>query len=290
MQVDLFTIIAQIVNFLILVWLLKRFLYGRIVRAMDEREERIAEEIREAEEARSEAEKRAREYRERQEGIESERDEILAKAREEAEERKREMLDDARSDVEERRARWRKSLREEKENFLQGLRERLAEEALAVARKAVREVADADIEAGAVPALERALRSADDETVGRFRNAVEESDGRVSVESANELGEDQRKRVRDLVAEVAGEDVATEFRVEPSHVLGIVLTTEGFRLGWTAADYIDELRERVADELEDVSDAETGERGEKDEENEKRERDRKDEEDEKRERDEEDGS
>ena len=38
MQIDWFTLLAQIVNFLLLVWLLKHFLYGRVVRAMDERE------------------------------------------------------------------------------------------------------------------------------------------------------------------------------------------------------------------------------------------------------------
>ena len=35
---DWFTVIAQIINFLILVALLKRFLYGPIIRAMERRE------------------------------------------------------------------------------------------------------------------------------------------------------------------------------------------------------------------------------------------------------------
>jgi F-type H+-transporting ATPase subunit b len=40
MGIDWFTLVAQIANFLILVALLKHFLYNRIIKAMDEREKR----------------------------------------------------------------------------------------------------------------------------------------------------------------------------------------------------------------------------------------------------------
>ena len=38
-----FTLVAQVINFLVLVWLLKHFLYGRIVKAMSEREAETAD-------------------------------------------------------------------------------------------------------------------------------------------------------------------------------------------------------------------------------------------------------
>jgi F-type H+-transporting ATPase subunit b len=42
MLIDWFTVGAQALNFLILVWLLKRFLYKPILDAIDAREKRIA--------------------------------------------------------------------------------------------------------------------------------------------------------------------------------------------------------------------------------------------------------
>ena len=48
MSVNWFTVAAQVVNFLILVWLLHRFLYGPIIAAMDRRERRIAERLQDA--------------------------------------------------------------------------------------------------------------------------------------------------------------------------------------------------------------------------------------------------
>lgn len=40
MLIDWFTVIAELVNFLILVWLLKRFLYEPVLKAIDEREKK----------------------------------------------------------------------------------------------------------------------------------------------------------------------------------------------------------------------------------------------------------
>ena len=58
MLIDWFTVIAEIVNFLVLVALLKHFLFGRLVAAIDAREERIAARLREAEQKNQDAKER----------------------------------------------------------------------------------------------------------------------------------------------------------------------------------------------------------------------------------------
>jgi F-type H+-transporting ATPase subunit b len=50
MNIDWFTVAAQVINFVILVLLLKRFLYRPILHAIDERENRIASDIADARE------------------------------------------------------------------------------------------------------------------------------------------------------------------------------------------------------------------------------------------------
>jgi F-type H+-transporting ATPase subunit b len=57
MQINWFTVIAQVINFLLLVWLLKRFLYKPILKAIDEREGKIASQIKDAEEKEKTAKK-----------------------------------------------------------------------------------------------------------------------------------------------------------------------------------------------------------------------------------------
>jgi len=57
MLIDWFTIAAQALNFLILVWLMKRFLYKPILNAIDAREQRIARELADADAKKAEAQK-----------------------------------------------------------------------------------------------------------------------------------------------------------------------------------------------------------------------------------------
>jgi len=69
MQIDWFTVVAQIVNFLILVGLLKKFLYGPIIRAMDDRERRIASRLEEANARERQAQEEVQSYRQKREDL-----------------------------------------------------------------------------------------------------------------------------------------------------------------------------------------------------------------------------
>src|SRR5690606_34903035 len=76
--IDWFTVIAQIVNFLILVWLLKRFLYQPILRALDAREKRVAAELAAADEKEQEAEKERDKFRQKNDEFEQQRSVLLS--------------------------------------------------------------------------------------------------------------------------------------------------------------------------------------------------------------------
>ena len=55
MLIDWFTVGAQVLNFVVLVWLMKRFLYRPILDAIDAREKRVAAELADADARRAEA-------------------------------------------------------------------------------------------------------------------------------------------------------------------------------------------------------------------------------------------
>src|SRR5512135_1691282 len=96
---DWFTVIAQIINFLILVALLKRFLYGPIVRAMDRREEEIASRLDAAAKKSVDAEQERERYETLARELAEAREEMRAGAREEAEELREDLLEKAREEV-----------------------------------------------------------------------------------------------------------------------------------------------------------------------------------------------
>ena len=73
MLIDWFTVGAQVINFVILVWLMKRFLYKPILNAIDAREQRIAAELADAEAKRAEAQKERDEFEHKNEDFDRQR-------------------------------------------------------------------------------------------------------------------------------------------------------------------------------------------------------------------------
>src|SRR5450432_2061894 len=104
MLIDWFTVAAQAINFLILVWLLKRFLYKPILDAIDEREKGIAAQLAQAEAKKAEAQKEQGDFQDKNEAFDQERASLLKHATDEAKAERQRLLDEARNDADELRA------------------------------------------------------------------------------------------------------------------------------------------------------------------------------------------
>jgi F-type H+-transporting ATPase subunit b len=73
MLIDWFTVGAQALNFLILVWLMKRFLYKPVLAAIDAREKRIAAELADAETKKTDAKKERDEFQKKNDEFDQQR-------------------------------------------------------------------------------------------------------------------------------------------------------------------------------------------------------------------------
>ena len=113
MLIDWFTVVAQVVNFLILVWLLKRFLYRPILDAIDAREKRIATELADADAKKAEAQKERDEFQHKNEEFDQQRAALLSKATDEAKAERQRLLDEARQAADALSAKRQEALRSE---------------------------------------------------------------------------------------------------------------------------------------------------------------------------------
>jgi F-type H+-transporting ATPase subunit a len=120
----LFTLIAQIVNFVVLLVLLRCSSTAPSMRVMREREQRIVDEHAAAEAAREEAEARAEELQRERAELEEARRERLAEVEREAEAVREERLAEAREEAEEARERWREALERERDELADAVRGR----------------------------------------------------------------------------------------------------------------------------------------------------------------------
>jgi len=245
MQIDWFTFGAQIINFLILVALLRRFLYGPIVAAMEKREENIAAQIEEAERERERAEEEAETYRRERQSIEARREELLAEAREAAAQRRQELIDEMRAEVETQRDGWQAAVQREKDAFLRALRERVGEHIFRVIRRALADLADVELEQHVVDVFASRLRSVAPEVI---ETSLADSREMV-IHSAFELSDETRERLADILQQQVGNHVALRFDVNADLISGILLKTGDYQLGWNLRDYLSLLEERVVEAL-----------------------------------------
>jgi len=251
-QIDWFTFGAQIVNFLILIGLLKRFLYGPLLDAMDRREAAIAERIQKARARQEEAEQAAEQYRAMQETLEAQRADRLAEAEQAAEAHRRTLIEQAREDIEYLERQWRQALERERTAVLHAVSKRAVEETIAMARRVLTDLADARLEDRAVAVFVSRLQTMDDETASDLAAAFRAADGRATVRSSFGLSASQADRLRATLQAAADVDVQLTTETDDTLGFGVELRVEHRTLAWTLDGYLTTLLDRVRQELDAV--------------------------------------
>lgn len=246
MQIDWVTVSAQIVNFLILVYLLKRFLYRPVVEAMDRREGRIRERLESADRREHDAQRQAAMYEEQREALEARQQVALAEARREAEHERERLLEDARRDVADQRRRWEEGLEREREEFLARLERVVANAGARIAERLISDLADVDVNERAVHVFLARLEQADEKTRAGLDKAAAQP---LSVATPHRLSKTIRKEVGDRLRALLGRPVDVDFSESKDLVLGVVLSTPGWRMAWTVSDYVDAVTDRLESEL-----------------------------------------
>ena len=247
MQIDWLTVAAQIVNFLVLVWLLQRFLYKPITNAMRRREERIEERLSEAKAARAEAEEEAEKLRQERADLDKAKDDILDKARAEASELREGLEDEIRKDMEDKRETWRRHLAEEREDFARTLQRRAASQLLDIAARVLADFADADLSEAVAKTFVARLDALDEETRKRLAEAAGRADG-ATVETGRALGSSARSRITRALHEALSTDIPVAYHEDEGVLLGVRLIVGEQTVEWSAARHLKRL-ETVLDEI-----------------------------------------
>lgn len=241
MTIDWITVTAQIVNFLILVWVLKRLLYQPVLDAMAAREQRIAERLDAAVLREHVAQDAAEDHRRARERLAEDRERILSDARAAAEQERTEAQAQTRLELADARAHWHKQLEAEKAEFLARLRLQAMEAVSAMARRALADLADTDLEAHMIDLFERRLKELDTET----RQALQGHGAPLQVVTAFVLGDPTRERLTHSIKSSIGTDATVAFSRSAELICGIELIAGGHRVGWNVGEFVDDLGERV---------------------------------------------
>ena len=157
------TILAQMLNFFILVWILARFAYKPLVSMMQERKERIAKDLADAQVARNEAEQFKADYAAQIANSRQEAQQIVEKAVQQAEATTREQLAAAREQIEREKERARQDIVNERDRAMNNLRNEVISLSVAMATKVVAKDMDSETN---TKLIEDAIAKLDSKTIG----------------------------------------------------------------------------------------------------------------------------
>ncbi|MDY0220663.1 MAG: hypothetical protein RBR67_05970 [Desulfobacterium sp.] len=264
MLIDWFTVTAQIINFMILLVLLKIFLFDKIKTAMDQREKNIQERFDKAEQQEKEAQQALENYRASSKALEETMAAKLEEAEKEAKERRKTLVKEARQEVDALKANWQSSLDRQKTSFFERFQKQAARLIFNTVKKTLSLLADTDAQGQAVKHFLTRFQDLDKDQLPDTL----ESPPRVS--SGFELSEEQKKSIQQAVSQklssVKQPDVKQpdmdhpdvqqpygqqiKFNVRPELIFGIVLFAGDKKITWHAQDYLKSLEKKLNQAIE----------------------------------------
>ena len=257
MLIDWFTVGAQIVNFLILVWLLKHFLYKPILDAIDAREKKIAAELANADTKMTEAEKERTDFENKNTAFDQQRSALLGKATDEAKAEHERLIVQAKKDADSLRTSQMDALRNDQIRLGSEITLLAEKEVFAIARKTLAELATVSLEERIGEVFTRRLRELDPKTKELLGAALKNSSQPALVRSAFNLPADQRAAIQNALNETFSAVVQIKFEDSQDAICGIELSSNGQKVAWSIANYLTELSEKVSDLVAPQSSAAT---------------------------------
>ena len=235
MSIDWVTVGAQIANFLLLVWLLKRFLYRPILDGIDAREAEIARRMAEAGEAQKKAETAEAAYQQQQAQLQLDQDAKLKQALAATQDQRHTLLAQTRAKLEQEQQDWHRHLEQERQQFTARLQRAGEDTLLELTRKALNDLADETLEAAIVRQVVARLQP----MAGELARAAGDNTEAVAT-TCTLLPEAAQAQMRAAVEKILPH-TALRFAIDPQQAPGLVLQVGGGQVAWTIDSYADGL-------------------------------------------------
>jgi F-type H+-transporting ATPase subunit b len=245
MLIDWFTVGAQAINFLILVWLLKRFLYKPILDAIDAREKGIAAQLADANTKKAEAKKECDDFQSKTKTWDDQRGALLSKAVDEAKAEKDHLLDEAHKQADSLRAAQAAALQNDQRRLSTQIIHLTKDEVFRITRKTLADLATVSLEERMGEVFTRRLREMDARSRAVLGESLKAKSEPAIVRSTFALPANQKAAIQNALNETFSTEVRLRFETAPDGICGIELSANGQKIAWSIADYLASLDQKV---------------------------------------------
>jgi F-type H+-transporting ATPase subunit b len=222
MKFDWWTFALQAANFLILVWLLQRFLFKPVKAIVARRKEEISRALTEASAEKESAERLKLEIDAKRSEIGAERQTMIDEARVQLSAERQKMIEEARSEAEKIRDQALKRLDEERAAAGNDLFERTVALATNLAERLLREL---DVPSIEQPFLARVIDYLDRLPAEERAKLISQSSASaLLVTTAHPLGVQEQSEWQEQLAQRLDADLSIKFNADPTLIAGVEVT------------------------------------------------------------------
>ena len=239
MLFDWFTFIAQFINFIIL--------FKPILNAIDERENKIAAKIQDAENLKKEATTELNDYTKKNAELSAQRQELLDNAIKEAEAERNKQLEQLHADIEGLRKKFDEAIRNEQKSLSAEIKQRAREEIFVIVRKVLADLASSNLENQMTGVFIDRLNRLDKAEKEQMLSEVRRAKGGLTIRTTYKLAQEQQKILTDILNNSHFGKLQLRFETTPELVSGIELVAGGYKLVWSIEDYLQSLEENLAE-------------------------------------------
>jgi len=242
MLIDWFTVAAQAINFLVLVWLLKRFLYHPILDAIDARELRIAKTLADAADKEKQAQQERDLFLHKNQQLDQQSEKLLQTATTAANTEAQRLLEKARQVATDLCVQQQASFQKQQQSLSTELTQKTQQEVFAITRQTLKDLADSELEEQILKVFLIQLETLDEKSKATFTAALSKNNT-VLVRTTFALQPALQKSLSKALNERFATKVKINFETDPDVVSGIELYFDGQKLAWSIAQYIDSLEQ-----------------------------------------------
>ena len=245
MLLDNFTIIAQLINFLILIWLLKRFLYGPILAAIDAREQRLRDQQQQALSEQDAARSRHQQLAQMQQQLQEQQQQLLQETRDQAEQERQRLIEQSRKEIISLREQWQQRLTSEQQEVVTRLQQNTEQAMLQTLKAIVTELATSNLQQAMVATFIQRLASLDEKQLNLLRGQPINQQSAYKIVSAKALSASETEQLEEAITKLT-EAGSFHYTLNSELLCGIELHHNGHKLSWSLAGHLERLHRNLA--------------------------------------------
>ena len=250
MGIDWVTFFAQIVNLIVLVLLLKKFLYKPILNAVDKRQAEILNRVNGAKKAELEAMAQLKEYEQKLLDFEMEKKSLFLDAKKNADSFKEKQLADISKEMTQQREKLQINLDKEKEILSSEIRNLIVQDFSLMANKIMTELSAQSPLDQTLVLFNKKIDSLSEQQSEKIKQILKKQNI-ITVFSSNTLNQKQQDKLTEKIQKTFSLTKKHQviFNQEPALILGFEMHIGDLGMEWNLKNYLDTFQNNLNDKL-----------------------------------------